>query len=190
MYHIKPDKRAQKSAALICDALFACLKEKPFQEITITDIQRTSFVSRATFYRHFDELADVLSYYCHQRFLEAFSAYTPVETGEGEAVYHFSRYFLNYWFAHRDILELLLSLNRLDIIYDCHLRYFELLLEKEAPGLSFPAEAYDYMTGIRSGIMVGVLLAWLKGGKKQSAEEVFGILQAQFEFWRTSETFI
>ncbi len=190
MYHIKPDKRSQKSAALICDALFACLKEKPFQEITITDIQRTSFVSRATFYRHFDELADVLSYYCHQRFREAFSAYDPPEADEGEALYHFSQYLLTYWLDHSDILELLLSLNRIDIIYDCHLHYFELLLEKQAPGLTFSPEAYAYLTGIRSGIMVGVLLAWLRGGKKQSAEEVFAILRAQFEFLRTSETFI
>ncbi len=190
MYHIKNDKRSQKSAALILEALLACLKEKPFAELTVTDIQKASFVSRATFYWHFDTLSDVLYWYCDQCFLEAFSNYTPMESEAHQEIYHFSRYFLDYWLEHSDILELLLSLNRLDIIYDYHLHHFEILMRKYADRLSFPKEHFDYLVGIRSGIMAGVLMAWLRGGKKQSVEAVFAILKQQFAFMRESEPFI
>lgn len=61
MYHIKNDKRAQASTELICAGLLACMKEKPFARITITDVQRASTVSRSTFYRNFDCLEDVLA---------------------------------------------------------------------------------------------------------------------------------
>ena len=54
MYHIKEDKRAQASVELICDGLKRCLKEKSFESVTISDIQRVSGVSRSTFYRNFD----------------------------------------------------------------------------------------------------------------------------------------
>ena len=53
MYHIKNDKRAQTSTELICAGLLACMREKPFARITITDVQRASTVSRSTFYRNF-----------------------------------------------------------------------------------------------------------------------------------------
>lgn len=54
MYHIKEDKRAKASVELICDGLKRCLKEKSFESVTISDIQRVSGVSRSTFYRNFD----------------------------------------------------------------------------------------------------------------------------------------
>lgn len=48
MYHIKNDKRARASTELICAGLLACMKEKPFARITITDVQRGS-LAKAVF---------------------------------------------------------------------------------------------------------------------------------------------
>ena len=73
MYHIKNDKRAQASSELICAGLLACMKEKPFARITITDVQHASTVSRSTFYRNFDCLEDVLALLCDRGFQAVFS---------------------------------------------------------------------------------------------------------------------
>ena len=75
MYHIKNDKRAQTSAELICAGLLACMREKPFARITITDVQRASTVSRSTFYRNFDGLEDVLALLCDRGFQTVFATY-------------------------------------------------------------------------------------------------------------------
>ena len=74
MYHIKHDKRAQAATELICAGLLACMKEKPFARITITDVQRASSVSRSTFYRNFDCLEDVLVLLCDRGFQAVFAA--------------------------------------------------------------------------------------------------------------------
>lgn len=74
MYHIKQDKRAKASVELICKGLIDCLSKKNFADITISDIQRSSTVSRSTFYRNFDCLEDVLSLICDRVFEDAFSS--------------------------------------------------------------------------------------------------------------------
>ena len=78
MYHIKNDKRAQASSELICAGLLACMKEKPFARITITDVQHASTVSRSTFYRNFDCLEDVLALLCDRGFQAVFTEYNAL----------------------------------------------------------------------------------------------------------------
>ena len=70
MYHIKHDKRAESSVELICTAVLELLETKPLGEITVSDVQRRSTVSRSTFYRNFDSLEDVLALLCDRGFDE------------------------------------------------------------------------------------------------------------------------
>ena len=72
MYHIKNDKRAYASVELICSSLLELLETTPFEQITISDIQRMSTVSRSTFYRNFDRIEDVLMLLCDRNFDAAF----------------------------------------------------------------------------------------------------------------------
>lgn len=186
MYHIKKDKRSQKSAALIYEGLQQCMQKKPFDQITITDIQRASFVSRATFYRHFDQLSDVLYWRCDQCFAEVLENYVSVK----DDIYHFVHYFLDYWYSHGEILELLLAAQRIDIIYDCHMNHMERFFRQTAAGVDFPAEHYPYFCGIRSGIMIGILLPWLKDKKSQSIDSLFPIIRSQIDLLRNVSPFI
>ena len=66
MYHIKNDKRSQKSAEKITLALYKCLDEKPFEDISVSEISRIAEVGRATFYRLYDNPTDILAYQCDQ----------------------------------------------------------------------------------------------------------------------------
>ena len=66
MYHIKQDRRSRASADEIARGLNTCLKTMPLSAVTITDLHRATGVSRATFYRLFDNIEDVLVYQCDQ----------------------------------------------------------------------------------------------------------------------------
>ena len=68
MIHIQQDPRAVRSAGLIADGLTACLARMPFGEVTVTAVCRAAGVGRSTFYRLFDNTADVLDYRCGQVF--------------------------------------------------------------------------------------------------------------------------
>jgi len=167
MYHIKNDRRARKSAELICLGLMACLEEKNFDEITVSDIQRASSVSRSTFYRSFDTLPDVLSLLCDQGFEEIFSgSYAPArEMPLKEKVF-------SYWFEHSRILVELVRIHRTDIFLNSF-RKTALGLESLRFLAADPAR-YDYFVsmivggdGGRAGDLGGARRDRVPGGGPQ-----------------------
>ena len=162
-----------QSAELIFNGLVECIKNKPFELITITDLQKTSHVARTTFYRSFDNLSDVLFWKCDSCFSEVLGSYDPsIFKGELELVHHY----FSYWFTHSEILELLIKINRQDIIYSCHMKNADLLQQRFG---KIPGVDPNYFMAIRTGFTISVLTAWLKGGRKETPEEVVKIIRGQ-----------
>ena len=159
MYHIKLDKRTEASAKLITEAVLALMEEKPFDAITITDIQRRSGVSRSTFYRSFDKLEDVLELLCDQGFQAAFDRGGNVPV----AVFR-------YWSENSGILEALVQIRRTDILYSSFRRTAadHPLLQ----GLQEDEAQYDYFVSIITSGMVGILTTWVEHGKTETGDEV------------------
>lgn len=160
MYHIKQHKRALGSVELICDGLQACLKEKSFENITISDLQRASGVSRSTFYRNFDRMEDVLALMCDRVFEEAFgSDYDNLS----EAVF-------TTWFRHADLIETVVDIKRSDMLYDSLRRCagnadigFELIAD---------TAMFSYFVSIIASAMMGIMVTWVERGKRESEEEL------------------
>lgn len=86
MYHIPTDKRAERSAGKIYKALLVCLDSKSFTDVTVADIYRESGVSRATFYRLFDNTIDVLLWKCDCMFEGAVACFDPEHPDSFETV--------------------------------------------------------------------------------------------------------
>lgn len=179
MYHIRKDKRAERSAELIYDGLRQCLAHKSFDRITVTDVQKASGVARTTIYRCFDNLSDILYWRCDLAFREALHAVRPTsEPNEPELI----RGYFAYWTEHSDILKLLIDINRQDIIYACHMKNAEILAQSYGALPGFDEISSRYFMAIRTGVTIGVLRAWLEGGRKENAEELAQILKAQLPF--------
>ncbi|MCR5732697.1 MAG: TetR/AcrR family transcriptional regulator [Sphaerochaetaceae bacterium] len=53
-------RSSKRSKALIRNALIALMREKPFEDITVTDIVGRADINRGTFYAHFKSPGDVL----------------------------------------------------------------------------------------------------------------------------------
>ena len=56
------DLRQRKTRKLLVEALAHLLEEKPFQELSVTDICRRAMVHRTTFYAHFNDKQELLRY--------------------------------------------------------------------------------------------------------------------------------
>lgn len=170
MYHIKNDRRAAKSVELICGALLQLISEKPFAEITVTDIQRRSTVSRSTFYRNFDCLTDVLELLCDRGFEElfkdGFSGSLKTEV-------------FNYWFDNSAIPEALVEIRRPDIFFDSFRRCAARL--DSLHFLAGDPVRYDYFVSMITSVMMGILVTWIEHGKRETREELAGILADEFE---------
>ncbi len=169
MYHIKQDKRARASVELICAGLRQCLKEKSFESITISDIQRVSGVSRSTFYRNFDRIEDVLALMCDRVFEEAFTAgYANIS----EAVFR-------TWFRHADMVETVVSIGRSDMLYSS-LRRCSDSLRASLTGFG-DAALFDYLVSIISSAMMGIMVTWIEHGKRESEEELKNMVVQSFK---------
>lgn len=167
MYHIKNDKRAQASSELICAGLLACMKEKPFARITITDVQHASTVSRSTFYRNFDCLEDVLALLCDRGFQAVFTAYNALPAAQRGSL---AKAVFQYWFRSSAVLEALVQIHRTDILFDS-LRRSSGLIEALQPLADDPAR-FDYFVAIITSAMIGVLTVWVEHGKTETEDSV------------------
>lgn len=176
MYHISKDKRAIQSSELIYKGLLECIKKKPFDQITVSDLQKASGVARTTFYRAFDNISDVLYWKCDTCFYEVLGNYRP-KPFQGEL--ELARHYFEYWINHSDILELLMQIGRQDIIYACHMKNANILQQRfgELPGINM--KHGNYFIAIRTGFTISILTVWLNDGRKESADELVQIIEEQ-----------
>lgn len=184
MYHINDDKRCRRSCAIIYDALTSLISEKPFDKITVTDIQDKSYVGRATFYRNFDSITDVLIMKSDEESKGMASDYlkllkeTDQNNDEGFGIVEF---FFNYWHENTEIIETLLSINRIDILYNSLTNAYESLADTIFPELDVKSEDYKYLIAMKISIGVGFLTKWISEGKNKTVDELIKILHNGFQ---------
>ncbi len=56
------DKRVVRSRKMLTDAFLELINEKRYQEITVKDIAERAAVGHRTFYRHFENISDLMLY--------------------------------------------------------------------------------------------------------------------------------
>lgn len=179
MFHIKEDLRAKKSSELLYQGLVQCMAEKEFDKIRIVDITKESTVSRATFYRNFDTIIDILYWKCEQLFKTVLNNYvaTTPSLKQPNSLIH---YVFSFWMEHTDILEILIAQGRIDIIFNSFLSNANVVMNYISQEIPMSDLNYDYFMATRVGVFVGMFQAWLKGGKKESSDELITILEKQF----------
>lgn len=168
MYHIKKDKRIERSAELIGEALIDCLGKRNFDELTVVDVQKAAGVGRTTFYRIFDNLTDVLAYLSDTIFAAFFSesqCFTSATSRDR------SIGFISCWMKNNRVLEAIVRSHRLDILQDSHM--------KNLPDLFyFAGEEREFCIYQLTAIMTSSLQYWVSHGKKESAEELYEIIRS------------
>lgn len=170
MYHIKSDKRARCSSDMICSAMLQTLGEKPFEEISVSDIQRCSTVSRSTFYRHFDSLEDVLALLCDRGFQEILSS-------GGDSV-PAPAAMLHYWYTHGELLDAVVKAGKTELFRDSFSR--SLAATRAAELLDADSPEFDYFTSSIAYTMIGTLATWIRRGRRESEEQLMQALLKAF----------
>ncbi|MBK7896313.1 MAG: helix-turn-helix transcriptional regulator [Anaerolineaceae bacterium] len=171
MYHIKNDQRALRSCDLIYEGLAALLAQKPFEAIKVNELADQAQVGRATFYRNFDLIEDVLRWRCDQVLDALFASlasgvYVP-QPGERMP---FLQPVLRYFSNHSQLIELLIQARRTDLL---ELAFYQRLarLKPQMMALIDAPEVYlEYGLVIRSSVVVNVLIHWVRTGKQDAPD--------------------
>ncbi|MEO0565831.1 MAG: TetR-like C-terminal domain-containing protein [Chloroflexota bacterium] len=173
MYRINDDQRAIRSGEMLYDGLAKLIREKPLDEITVTDLVQAAQVGRATFYRNFDYIEDVLRLRCDQvcEGLVAYYINYVMEYGT-EARPPLLQPMLRYFDTHSDMIELLMLADRLDIFSTSFRRVFDPFRARFAERFGVEEEYADYAMAIRIGFITSVLVHWIETGKQQEPDEL------------------
>ena len=164
----KIDPRQQRTQEALLGALDELLAEKPFSEISVSDLARRAGIGRQTFYRHFDSIGAMLE-----------KRLGTVLLGQ-----------IEWACAHAD------NLSARELAFRIHLFAFEhvetlphiahamlsgaagqnalssfmeqIIAMREAlpkpPGTNVPPEAQDFIACYHAGSIVSVLLKWVEAG--------------------------
>lgn len=180
MYHIKEDKRSKTSGELIYNALSSLLKEKNFDDIKITEVVETAQIGRATFYRNFDHLDDVLHYKCDLRFEELYHYLKQYFKDQDDIQYSFFiTPFLKFWYSDSTIIDELIKAKRFKLLLDAFATLLKRGLNEKNIDDHVFNEHIDYFIAVRSSIAISTLIQWIKKGKTLTPEQVSDIIIEQ-----------
>lgn len=172
MYHVKNDKRSLTSAEYIYQALAFLLKNHDYETISVSKLCEQANVSRATFYRNFDIIEDVLAWRGEKLITNIFYEYfsNPILQ---ETVY-FNRFAMACGLKESDYIEALSRANKSYVLQD---RLFYLL--DNVPlnvDTSIPNPYLKYALAAKIGAFFGTIHCWIVTGKKESLNDLLNNL--------------
>jgi AcrR family transcriptional regulator len=183
MYHIKNDKRSIQSSQWIYTALAELMQEKNYEDITVTEIVEKAKLGRATFYRNFNCIDDVLHLKCDETFNELYKYlieyYKTYRASNTSMMPIFLKPFLRFWYVNSSVIELLIKANRLDIINESFinmLKLFKPLLHKSHDIIW---SHLDYFVAIRTGVSINILIQWIKNDKNIAPDDLADLIEKQ-----------
>lgn len=161
------DKRQEENKRVktaIMQAFFSLLEKKPFEQIAVTEITSLAGVSRMAYYRNFQSKMEILEY-----FLELTFDQMSEELGEEIDFWsmEYGETFFRFMKKHRRYVLLLDRLGFSGLI----LNAFNATNEELAGDM--PRGSIErYRLYYAAGASYNAVVQWLKGGCKESAEEL------------------
>lgn len=167
MHHVKNDKRSITSANAIYHGLLSLLETQTCGSITVSAICEVANVSRATFYRNFDFIEDIMIWYGDNLIRKLIKDY--FENPEIHNNKTFMQLALQYALEESGYLETLVSCNKLHLL---EMSVYHVL--DHAPLNFNPLDNpnYKYAIAGRAGFFFGIIHCWAISGKKESINQL------------------
>lgn len=157
----------------IFTALVILMKQKNFQEISITDITKKAGVSRMAFYRNYDIKEDIITYYIDellQEYTKEILSKEKIDNNEDVRLY------FSYFRKHEELISNLINSNLINIILKKCIELFHVISQDIACNKSFSTEKQKFWIDYVAGGLYNILIEWAKGGMKQSDEYMADIV--------------
>ena len=178
------DLRVRRTRKWLQDSLSALMKEKPFQDIQITEITERAQVSRPTFYMHYRSKEELLLSYVDTIF-EEFRVATTAELARGKYdPRKFCVMLFEYWERYADSLERVINADVQDVLLERLRQYVAIVMADLAPfngrDMTVPhmrAFVADYIAGGAYMLLTGWILQ-----KMPCTAETMGTLFYELSF--------
>ena len=172
------DRRVKYTKKIIKDTFLELLSKKDIKKITVSEICNIADINRATFYRYYLDVHNLLESIEDEFVCELKNAYKPNETDK-KSVYQFSKTLLNVFLENKELLKVLFSTNENltflhDILEVAYVRCKE-RWEKDIPNLS--EEYMEYAAIFIFNGALGTINFWIKNDFDKDIEEISTIIE-------------
>lgn len=173
MYHIHEDKRVAQSVEQLCLALNQMIEEMPYSSISITALAARAGVSKATFYRSFDALEDVLALQVDES-VKAMIAYIMKarDSASSPGEMRFFQAFFRFWMTHSSVVELLIRSKTTYLLIDAFAAALYRHLDFFRQAVTIDDESVKYFIAVRASVLTAVLVCWLGDEKRTHPDKM------------------
>lgn len=174
---MKRDLRVTVTKRLIREALLGLLETNPLEKIKVSQLCESAGVNRATFYRHYESIHDVLRE-IELEFIQQMPRPAGIPRTPEEAHSHVKA-MCNYFYANADMIRLLF-LNRTDGdmmqgMNDFYSSFLE--IRKKAPPMpDMDEDTAKAITALVSGGGYWLLRQWILGDIRKTPDQIADIL--------------
>lgn len=179
MQEKKIDLRILKTKKVIYDALEYLMKEKPFEEIKVSDICSKALINRSTFYAHYNDKYDLLA-----EFINNLKNNLTLELNKNENIKNSKEYylemirlFLDHLDASKDTYVAIMINNQnsitMDILYDIIHKDIVKQIEDINNKGKIPLEI---ISKFYLGAVFNVCIEWLKSNNKYSKKDILNYM--------------
>lgn len=152
----------------ITDALLKLLRDKPIEDIPISELCEVAGIGRSSFYRNFNSKEDILRGYIQNIFQDWTNGDNQ---GANQPLSELLKSMFSHFEAHRSFYELL---NQRNLIY---------LLKDVIIGICGPKPEHSKMEAYArtyvAYALYGWIEVWFQRGMEETAEEMAGLFQSQ-----------
>lgn len=161
-------KQKEQSCRMLEEALFSLMREKNYDEITVSEIAKRADVARRTFYRMYTDKGDMIDS-CFRKLLQEYQR--RYEALDEYDIPRIAQEYFSFWYEHREFLLLLLHAGMEDQLY-CRLRRAASEVIKVRIGNSRLQEMPEmkYFADYSAGGFVNLLCAWIENGMEEPPE--------------------
>ena len=149
-------------------AVMELMAEKSYMEITVTDIVNKAQVARASFYRNYNSIYDVIESIAEEIVNDFVEDVIPVLSGDDERKYR--DFLFNYFYGIRKLQKntLPLRFENLSVLFT------ELDKKAEQKIRTLPTETIKDKYGVigKIGLINSITKKWLDSGTKETPEDM------------------
>lgn len=172
----KTDLRVEKTYLALYNAFTALLEEKRFEEITLNELCDRAMIRRTTFYKHFADKYEYLSFYMKETSASIRHQLPPnIPDSNGRAHFlYMCRGLLRFIDRHNGMVKNAMSSNMFPVFINCLAEQITedmlLVLQRMPAASTLTAAQREDVAAFYSGGMVNLLRLYLRRGQEIDEE--------------------